>query len=185
MLNLISVSKYKNVTFKSSENSFFLNKVKKELTRVAINHDSLMTGWAHFVVGTAPVFVWDTKVGNPDPQPTPEYKRAFYIEIIDETDGVMEWVGAGYGSCAALEEIYSVSNEGAKENQGKLPVFQYMGSEQRKIGKGSTRVPKFELISWAFPDELPWQNKDKAVSSVSLAFTAQGDLSVPGADIPF
>jgi hypothetical protein len=33
-------------------------------------------------------------------------------------------------------------------NAGKLPVVEYKGSRPEKVGKGTTRVPLFEVVSW-------------------------------------
>jgi hypothetical protein len=34
------------------------------------------------------------------------------------------------------------------DHAGKLPVVQYTGSRPEKVGKGTTRVPLFEVVSW-------------------------------------
>lgn len=156
MLKLISKSQYNNLTFKSSENSYFLNKEKKNLDKIVLNIASLQTGWAYFALGMVPEFVWDDEAGKPGLQPSPDYKRCFSIKVIDEEDGSMDWSGAGYGSCAALEEIFGQIDTARKENPNKFPILQYLGSEPKKIGKGNTRVPKFNLLGWAAPDALPW-----------------------------
>jgi hypothetical protein len=33
-------------------------------------------------------------------------------------------------------------------NAGKLPVLEYAGSKLEKIGKGTTRIPNFNIVSW-------------------------------------
>ena len=36
----------------------------------------------------------------------------------------------------------------AGANAGKLPVVEYKGSRPEKVGKGSTRVPEFNVTGW-------------------------------------
>ena len=162
MLNLLASNQYNNLTFKSSENCFFLNKEPKHLGEIALNLQSLKTGWAHFAIGMAPDFVWDEELGKPARQPSDDYKRAFSIMAIDPKDGKMEWNGAGYGSCAALEDIFTETSKDKNANTGMFVILRYLGSEAKKIGKGNTRIPKFELIGWADPDDLPWTRVENA-----------------------
>jgi len=185
MLKLITNNLYSNLTFKSSENSFFLNKELKQLSLIALNIQTLKTGWAYFALGMAPVFVWDAEVGKPGSQPSEEYKRAFSIEVIDEEDGPMDWSGAGYGSCAALEQIFEEIGQEQKEHLDKLPVLRFMGSEAKKIGKGNTRIPQFELLGWCKPDALPWmQNNDDAFDDCAVNNGEAGAI-INAENIPF
>lgn len=152
---------FNNLNFKPSTNQWLLNKEEIEPTYVAINPDSLKTGWGLLAPGMAPDWVWDMNTGRPEPQPSPDYKRAFSVEVIDELNGAMDWSGTGHGSCMAIETIFEELNKTKKAHPNKLPIFKYIGSDPKKVGKGSTRIPKFELVGWAAPDALPWiQNKD-------------------------
>jgi len=36
----------------------------------------------------------------------------------------------------------------AGANAGKLPVVEYTGSRPEKVGKGSTRVPEYNVTGW-------------------------------------
>jgi hypothetical protein len=47
-----------------------------------------------------------------------------------------------------LEQLYKACDAERAANPGKLPVVEYKGSKLEKIGKGTTRIPNFELVSW-------------------------------------
>jgi hypothetical protein len=47
-----------------------------------------------------------------------------------------------------LEQLYKTCDAQRAANPGKLPVVEYKGSKLEKIGKGTTRIPNFELVSW-------------------------------------
>lgn len=169
-LNLTAVSTFKNLTYKPSTDQWLLNKIEIQLSEFAINLDSLKTGWGFLAPGMAPDWTWDTITGQPDPQPTPEHKRAFSIELIDPLNGTMEWNGTGHGSCKAIEKIFEDINKSKSEHPKKIPICKYLHSEAEKIGKGNTRVPIFNIIGWSYPDGLPWLTSndddlgDKSVS---------------------
>ena len=47
-----------------------------------------------------------------------------------------------------LEKLYLDCAAQQAANPSKLPVLEYTGSKLEKIGKGTTRIPAFTIISW-------------------------------------
>ena len=47
-----------------------------------------------------------------------------------------------------LEQLYTACAAQQAANAGKLPVLEYTGSKLEKIGKGTTRIPSFNIVSW-------------------------------------
>ena len=47
-----------------------------------------------------------------------------------------------------LEGLWKQVQAQAGANAGKLPVVEYTGSRPEKVGKGSTRVPEFNVTGW-------------------------------------
>jgi hypothetical protein len=47
-----------------------------------------------------------------------------------------------------LQTLYEACAAQQAANAGKLPVLEYTGSKLEKIGKGTTRIPAFNIISW-------------------------------------
>jgi hypothetical protein len=47
-----------------------------------------------------------------------------------------------------LEALWKQVQAQASANPNKLPVVEYKGSRPEKVGKGTTRVPLFEVVNW-------------------------------------
>ena len=62
--------------------------------------------------------------------------------------GVAEFSANGAGANMGLEGLWKQVQAQAGANVGKLPVVEYKGSRPEKVGKGSTRVPMFEVTGW-------------------------------------
>jgi hypothetical protein len=62
--------------------------------------------------------------------------------------GTVEWSSNGVGPNMGLEALYKQCSEQRAANPDKLPVIEYTGSRMEKIGKGTTRIPAFNLTGW-------------------------------------
>jgi len=62
--------------------------------------------------------------------------------------GVAEWSANGTGPNKGLEQLWKAIEAGQPANAGKYPVIEYAGSTLEKIGKGTTRIPNFNVVSW-------------------------------------
>jgi hypothetical protein len=62
--------------------------------------------------------------------------------------GVAEFSANGAGANMGLEALWKQVQAQASANPNKLPVVEYKGSRPEKVGKGTTRVPLFEVVSW-------------------------------------
>jgi hypothetical protein len=74
-----------------------------------------------------------------------------------------------------LEALYNAVSAQRAANAGKLPVIEYTGAKLEKIGKGTTRVPAFNIVSWierpAGMDAAPAQDDGEQ------QFTASGAVA--------
>ena len=184
-LYLTTTSMFNNLNYKPSTDQWLLNKEEIQLKDIALLPDSLKTGWGLLAPGTAPDWVWDNVTGRPEAPPTPEHKRAFSIEVIDEQNGLMTWSGTGHGSCKAIETIFEEISKAKNQYPKKIPICRYHRSEAKKVGKGNTRIPIFSITGWSHPDDLPW-----ATNNVDDFGGGSGSLSVTGStsvedNIPF
>ncbi len=141
MLNLSSSSGGGNyIRFMPSANAW-LNSNKEEFTpkKMVVDTDSLQTGWMHLGEG---VRDWqpDASLGKKGAQPSPDHKRGFSIKMYNKEMGLAEWSANGTGPNMGLEKLWN--------NADKLPVIEYKGSTLEKIGKGTTRIPNFDVVSW-------------------------------------
>ena len=117
------------------------------LGKFVFDIENIQTGWMHIATGVFE-FVADDSLGRKGAQPSPEHKRGFKVTFYNKEIGVAEWSANGAGSNMGLEALYKLAAQGLSANAGKLPVVEYKGSRPEKVGKGSTRVPIFEITGW-------------------------------------
>jgi hypothetical protein len=117
------------------------------LDKFVFDVDNVQTGWMLIATGIFE-FNADDSLGRKGAQPSPEHKRGFKVVFYNKTMGVAEWSANGAGSNMGLESLYKQVQAQAGANAGKLPVVEYTGSRPEKVGKGSTRVPEFNVTGW-------------------------------------
>jgi hypothetical protein len=117
------------------------------LDKFVFDIDNVQTGWMLIATGIFE-FQPDESLGRKAAQPTPEHKRGFKVVFYNKTMGVAEWSANGAGSNMGLEALYKQAVAQRIANPDKLPVVEYKGSRPEKVGKGSTRVPEFNVTGW-------------------------------------
>jgi hypothetical protein len=117
------------------------------LDKFVFDYENIQTGWMLIATGIFE-FIADNSLGQKGSQPTAEHKRGFKVVFYNKSMGVAEWSANGAGSNMGLEALYKQVQSQAPANAGKLPVVEYKGSRPEKVGKGSTRVPEFNVTSW-------------------------------------
>lgn len=118
-----------------------------QMEKFVFDYENLETGWMHIATGIFE-FVADDSLGRKGTQPSPEHKRGFRATFFNKQMGVAEFSANGAGANMGLEALYKQVQAQAPANAGKLPVVEYKGSRPEKVGKGSTRVPMFEVVAW-------------------------------------
>jgi len=117
------------------------------LEKFVFDYENLQTGWMLIAIGVFE-FIADESLGRKSAQPSPEHKRGFKATFYNKTMGIAEFSANGAGSNMGLEALYKQVQAQAGANAGKLPVVEYTGSRAEKVGKGSTRVPEFNVTGW-------------------------------------
>lgn len=117
------------------------------LEKFVFDIDNVQTGWMLIATGVFE-FQPDGSLGRKGAQPSPEHKRGFKVTFYNKTMGVAEWSANGAGSNMGLESLFKQAVAQRMSNPDKLPVVEYKGSRPEKVGKGSTRVPMFEVTGW-------------------------------------
>ena len=149
MLNLSSGGGNSNFLRFSPQANAWTNSdgVEVELKKVVFDIDNVKTGWLHLGVG---VRDWqpDETLGRKGAQPTPDHKRGFEVTFYNKEIGTASWSSNGVGPNMGLEQLYTACAADRAANAGKLPVVEYKGSKMEKIGKGTTRIPQFTIVSW-------------------------------------
>jgi len=118
-----------------------------QMEKFVFDIENIQTGWMLIATGIFE-FAPDDSLGRKGAQPTPEHKRGFKVTFYNKSMGIAEWSANGAGSNMGLEALYKQAESQAAANAGKLPVVEYKGSRPEKVGKGSTRVPIFEVTGW-------------------------------------
>jgi len=111
------------------------------------DYENLETGWMLIATGIFE-FLPDGSLGQKGSQPSAEHKRGFRATFYNKTMGVAEFSANGAGANMGLEALWKQVQAQQSANAGKLPVVEYKGSRPEKVGKGTTRVPLFEVVSW-------------------------------------
>ena len=117
------------------------------LEKFVFDHENLQTGWMLIATGIFE-FQPDESLGRKAAQPTPDFKRGFKATFYNKQMGVAEFSANGAGANMGLEGLWKQVQAQAGANVGKLPVVEYKGSRPEKVGKGSTRVPEFNVTGW-------------------------------------
>ena len=117
------------------------------LEKFVFDHENLQTGWMLIAVGVYE-FQPDESLGRKAAQPSPDFKRGFKATFYNKQMGVAEFSANGAGANMGLEGLWKQVQAQAGANVGKLPVVEYKGSRPEKVGKGSTRVPEFNVTGW-------------------------------------
>ena len=111
------------------------------------DYENLQTGWMLIATGIFE-FEPDNGLGQKGSQPSAEHKRGFKAIFYNKTMGVAEFSANGAGANMGLEALWKQVQAQASANAGKLPVVEFKGSRPEKVGKGTTRVPLFEVVGW-------------------------------------
>jgi len=149
------------IRFMPSANAWVFNKDETKIDVVVFDHDTIKTGWGKMAEGQAPEWPWDERLGVAGKQPSTDHKRGFAISLYAKGVGTVEWSSTGTGPVIGFDEIFEQIWNGKDANEGKVAVCKYTGSSPIKVGKGNTRVPKFEIVKWAPRDSVPWDTEDK------------------------
>jgi len=124
------------------------NYVEFKFTQAVFDHENIQTGWMLIAKGQYE-FIPDNILGKKTAQPSPEHKRGFKsIFYNKEWGGVFEYSANGAGANQGLEALWKKVQAQASDNVGKLPVVEYKGSTPVVGGKGTTRIPNFDVVKW-------------------------------------
>lgn len=140
----------KYIRFQPSINAWVFEKEELQLKKILFDLDSVKTGWGLMMEGQAPTWVWDEALGKRAMKPEGEFKRGFSVKLyLGPQRGWAEWSSTGTGSCMGFEALYDAALKEKDANPGMALVASYNNSRAERIGKGTTRVPLFEIVGWA------------------------------------
>ncbi len=172
-LNLSSSSSSNYIRFMPSINAW-INRDKAEIKMVepfVFDINNIKTGWLHLDTG---VRDWqeDAVVGQKGPQPSANHLRGFVATFYNRELGTVEWCSNSTGPSKGFELLYQACAEQQAANAGKLPVIKYISSEAKKIGQGTTRIPKFEITRWVIQPEGMYKAEEVAAMPAPIPVQA-------------
>lgn len=132
-----------------------------ELKHAVFDLANIQTGWGIFAEGQAPEWIFDPTLAKKAPRPPDgrEWKRGFKLNVYSKSalDGVREFATTATGACMGILALYE-QYEAQREAYGfsNVPVVQFDGATRKRVGKGNTAIPNFQIIKWIDrPAELP------------------------------
>ena len=149
-----------------------------QLKKIVFDIDAVQTGWLQLGVG---IRDWqpDSELGRKGAQPTPDHKRGFIVTFYNKEIGTCEWSSSGVGPNMGLEKLYTDCAAQRAANPNKLPVLEYTGSKLEKIGKGTTRIPNFTIVSWIDKPAGMGQSDEEYVQQAAAPMPAPAPVPMP------
>jgi len=195
------------------EKCWYRGKERIDANYFMIDPATMLMGWGKYNAGEGFSYIWQKDLFSPVARPDEEYKKAFSVWVLPKyVEGsnniehpVSLWQRHSFGEYKGFQEMgASFYAETQKpENEGKLPVVKYTGSESISIGKGATSIPHFEFVGmkdrpaeFVIPDwysESPSDNQNGESQSDNFLPKSDGDTkethpvldTLDSGDIPF
>lgn len=144
--------------------------------------EAIELGWMMVAEGAFDWQPWPNN--NPTPQPDESYKRGFSLNVFSKglfgDEPVREFRTSASGCVEFIKELYNTCER--EFGKGQVPVVNITGSRAVKIGKGTTRIPTFEVVKWiARPAEL---STSAAVSAPPPSVAAPSPKPISAAPAP-
>jgi len=118
---------------------------------VVVDIQNVQLGWLLLETGNRDWKPWPNNAPQPKPQEG-EYKAGFethiYAKNIFGSEPVRSYSSNSTGNVMFIQELYNAAESAPEFGQGMSPVIKIVGSTPIKVGKGNTRVPKFEIVKW-------------------------------------
>ena len=195
------------------EKCWYRGKEKIDVNYFMVDPATILMGFGMYDPSSGYDYKWQNDLFTSINRPSEEYKKAFSVWVLPKyVEGsknvehpVSLWQRHSFGEYKGFQEMgASFYAETQKpENEGKLPVVKYTGSESISIGKGSTSIPHFEFVGmrdrpneFVIPDwysESPSDNQNGNSQHDNFLPTSGGDTkeshpvldTLDSGDIPF
>lgn len=146
------------ISHKAATKSWYKNKEELDVNYFMIDTATMKFGWGKYDPAEGYSYVWQKDLFTPMDKPSDEHKKAFSVWVLPKyVDGDKNiehapclWQRHSFGEYSGFQQMgASFYEESLKpENQNKLPVVKWVGSEAMTVGMGNTAIPKFELAAF-------------------------------------
>jgi hypothetical protein len=140
--------------WKAMDGKFSVDGDLCDLKSLAVDPDSIQTGWGKLAAGAAPDYRWTDVPNTKSPKPGDDFKPAFHVDVyVTERGGAPStgwkpWQTNGRASRDALSAIWKDVHDGAKNNPGKVAVLKIDEIVNMKYGPAVVKAPQFSLAKW-------------------------------------
>jgi hypothetical protein len=109
--------------------------------------ERIQLGWLLLGEGVREWEAWPGNKQTPRPDADREWKAGFIVQVFSKSmfgdAPVREFSSSQTGAVEFIKKLY---NEAEKQfGSGQVPVIQITGAKAEKIGKGTTRIPLFDI----------------------------------------
>ena len=146
------------ISHKAATKSWYKNKEELDVNYFMIDTATMKFGWGKYDPAEGYSYVWQKDLFTPMDKPSDDHKKAFSVWVLPKyVDGDKNiehapclWQRHSFGEYSGFQQMgASFYEESLKpENQNKLPVVKWVGSEAMTVGMGNTAIPKFELAAF-------------------------------------
>jgi hypothetical protein len=152
-----------------------------------IDLEAIRTGWESSSgrPGIPPERRWNADPARYDPQPGPDWKRAFSVPIALGNEQGAVWEQAALAGRIALDDLRKAIEADPHEHPGLLPLVRCTGNRRVQTRAGATVVPELKIERWvprpAVLDqgEAEWSDADLSRSSESVSHDPAEPMDVP------
>ena len=111
---------------------------------------NIQLGWLLLAEGQRDWQPWPNNKATPKPEG--DYKAGFELTVYSTQlfgdEPIRSFSSNGTGPTMFVQALYNEAERHPEFAQGKSPVVQITGSKATKVGKGTTRVPQFQIVKW-------------------------------------
>lgn len=118
---------------------------------VVVDIENIQLGWLK-LAGGRDWIIWpdnDVKLAQ-TLKPSDEYKQGFNVKFYSsklfDDEPVRELSANGVGIFSFVKAVYDACEKDF--GNGKVPAIKITKSTPTRIGKGSTKIPNFEIVKW-------------------------------------
>ena len=146
------------ISHKAATQSWYRNKEELDINYFMIDTTTMKFGWGKYDLTEGYSYVWQKDLFTPIDKPSDDHKKAFSVWVLPKyVDGDRNiehppclWQRHSFGEYSGFQQMGACFYEESlkPENQNKLPVVKWVGSEAMTVGMGNTAIPKFELAAF-------------------------------------
>lgn len=136
------------IGFKPSVGIWEASGEEVKFTHMLLDPSSLKTGWIQIQQGVGPDCHWDEAVGKVGNRPSEDHRRGFQVMVYLKEGGWHQWQQNQVGVLQGFATVWAEIKAQMGSNEDKVAVIKYNNFEINSKGKGTTRIPKLELVKW-------------------------------------